>query len=215
MYMDFSTVNPPTLIRTLFERTKAADEFEFCSTLLRLRGIEDAGWDPQHESLELSHQLMSLQNAPLEQDFKLRLALFLYCHLTEMSDIYNIPANMFHIISGGRYSMIPFNIGLQQGQNPSTSPSGKVRKLKVLAEALNMQELGEVFEEMIVKEVRNAFYHSDYILTNESFNIRHGNGVVINGVRENRVPYGWLLPRLQLGINTALTILNQASSTDI
>ena len=84
-----------------------------------------------------------------------------------------------------------------------------------MAEALNMQELGEVFEEMIVKEVRNAFYHSDYILTNESFNIRHGNGVVINGVRENRVPYGWLLPRLQLGINTALTILNQASSTDI
>ena len=73
MYMDFSTVNPPTLIRTLFERAKAADEFEFCSTLLTLRGIENAVWDPQHESLELSHQLMSLQNAPLEQDFKLRL----------------------------------------------------------------------------------------------------------------------------------------------
>ncbi|PTQ77667.1 hypothetical protein C8R26_10611 [Nitrosomonas oligotropha] len=206
--MNLSTVNPVGLIGPLFERAKAADEFEFCSTLLRLRGMEDAGWDPLHESLELSHQLMSLQNAPLDKGLKLRLALFLYCHLTEMSDVYNIPANMFQVISGHRYSMSPFSVGLQQGQNPPTSPSGKARRLKALADALNMQELGEVFEEMIVKEVRNAFYHSDYILTNESLNIRHGEGVVINRMRDNKVPYEWLLPRLQLGINTALAVLN-------
>jgi hypothetical protein len=211
--MNLSTVNPADLLGTLFERAKAADEFEFCSTLLRLRGMEDAGWDPLHESLELSQQLMSLQNAPLDKGLQLRLALFLYCHLTEMSDVYNIPANMLQVISGHRYSMSPFSIGLQLGQNPPSSPIGKARTLKALADALNMQELGEVFEEMIVKEVRNAFYHSDYILTNESLNIRHGEGVVINGMRDNRVPYEWLLPRLQLGINTALAVLNLTKDT--
>lgn len=206
--MNIEQVNPSNLIRELFRQAKEADEFEYCSTLLRIRGMEDAGWDPMHESWELAQQLMALQNAPLEQSLKFRLALFLYCHLTEMSDIYNIPANMLHVISGRRYSMSPFSHGLQQGENHPSSPSGKARRIKALAQQCNMQELGDLFEVMIVKEVRNAFYHSDYILTNDSLNIRHGDGVVIDCIRKNKVPYAWLFPRLQLGINTALAILN-------
>ena len=30
----------------LFEAAKSADEFEFGCTLLRVRGLEDVGWDP-------------------------------------------------------------------------------------------------------------------------------------------------------------------------
>ncbi len=207
--MNIEQVNPAALIAELFRRAKESDEFEYCSTLLRIRGMEDAGWDPMHESWELAQQLMALQNAPLEQGLKFRLALFLYCHLTEMSDIYNIPANMLHILSGRRYSMSPFLHGLKQGESPPSSPSGKARRIKVQALEHDMQDLGEVFETMLVKEVRNAFYHSDYILTNASLNIRHGEGVLIGNMRDNRVPYGWLLPRIQLGINTALAVLNQ------
>lgn len=207
--MDIEELNPTALLAELFRRAKEVDEFEYCSTLLRIRGMEDAGWDPMHESWELAQQLMALQNAPLEQGVKLRLALFLYCHLTEMSDVYSIPANMLHVLAGRRYSMSPFLHGLDQGEQQPSSPSGKARRIKSLALEHDMEEFGELFETMIVKDVRNAFYHSDYILTNESLNIRHGEGVVIDGMRNNRVPYTWLLPRLQLGINTALAVLNQ------
>lgn len=207
--MNIEQVNPAALIAELFRRAKEVDEFEYCSTLLRIRGMEDAGWDPMHESWELAQQLMALQNAPLEQGLKFRLALFLYCHLTEMSDIYSIPANMLHVLAGRRYSMSPFLHGLKQGERQPSSPSGKARRIKALSIEHDMEDLGEVFETMLVKEVRNAFYHSDYILTNESLNIRHGEGVVIGNIRDNRVPYTWLLPRIQLGINTTLAVLNQ------
>jgi len=207
--MNIEQVNPEALVAELFRRAKEADEFEYCSTLLRIRGMEDAGWDPMYESWELSQQLMALQNAPLEQGLKFRLALFLYCHLTEMSDIYSIPANMLHILSGRRYSMSPFAQGLNPGEQQPSYPTGKARRICALAQEHGMHELGELFETMLVKEVRNAFYHSDYILTNESLNIRYGKGVVIENMRDNRVPYNWLLPRIQLGINTSLAVLNQ------
>ena len=207
--MNIKQVNPTALVAELFRKAKDIDEFEYCSTLLRIRGMEDAGWDPMHESWELTQQLMALQNAPLEQGVKLRLALFLYCHLTEMSDVYGIPANMLHVLAGRRYSMSPFLHGLNQGERQPSSPSGKARRIRALALEHDMKELGEVFETMLVKEVRNAFYHSDYILTNDSLNIRYGEGVVIDGMRSNRVPYTWLLPRVHLGINTALAVLNQ------
>ena len=206
--MNIEKADPKRQVVELFQKAKETDEFEYCSTLLRIRGMEDAGWDPMRESWDLAQQLMALQNAPLEQSLRLRLALFLYCHLTEMSDVYDIPANMLRVISGERYSISPFLNGLKQGENPPTSPSGKARRIKDLAHEHDMQELGDIFEVMLVKQVRNAFYHSDYILTKDSLNIRHGDGVVIDNMHQHRVPYSWLMPRLQLGINTSLAVLS-------
>jgi hypothetical protein len=48
---------PRAILAPLFERAKAADEFEFCCTLLRIRGMEDAYWDPLRESYQLTQQL--------------------------------------------------------------------------------------------------------------------------------------------------------------
>jgi hypothetical protein len=38
------------LLTKLFTKAKEKDEFEYCSTLLRLRGMEAAGWDPLKEA---------------------------------------------------------------------------------------------------------------------------------------------------------------------
>lgn len=34
------------ILRKLFDVAKVKDEFEFCSTMLRVRGLEGPGWDP-------------------------------------------------------------------------------------------------------------------------------------------------------------------------
>jgi hypothetical protein len=68
-------------------------------------------------------------------------------------------------------------------------------------------DIGNLFDRMYVRPVRNAFYHSDYILSPDSFNIRRGEGVNIDNVIQSRIPLDWLVPRLKLGINTAIAVM--------
>lgn len=202
------TVDPEQVIEYLFQTAKEEDEFEYCSTLLRIRGMEEAGWDPLHESQQLAHQLLAVAEAPIEQSLRLRLHLFLYCHLTEMFDTYHIPANMLRVCMGERYVMNPFGKEFHASNKPARYPTEKASRIKEWADSLQQLDLGAMFQEMLVKEVRNAFYHSDYILTPNSFNIRRGRGVHIGNEITTQVPYEWLFPRINLGIGLALAILN-------
>lgn len=206
--MKIEKVEPHLHIAELFNKAKEVDEFEYCSTLLRVRGIEDHGWDPLLESDQLAQQLMAILNAPIESKFQIRLSLFLYCHLTEMSDVYNIVGNMLNVIIGERYSMNPFIAQLHTSNKEAKYPTAKAARINEWAEAVDLKIIGTIFEEMLVKEVRNAFYHSDYILTDDSFNIKQGKGVHIENIITSKVPFQWLFPRIQLGINTALAVIN-------
>jgi hypothetical protein len=76
--------------QALFEAAKAEDEFEFACTLLRVRGMEAAGWDPFVETHQLVNDLMALSGAPLIVHTKARLGLLLYSHLTEVGAMYEI-----------------------------------------------------------------------------------------------------------------------------
>jgi hypothetical protein len=106
-------------IEQLFNTAKAADEFEFCCTLLRIRGLESPGWDPLQESISLIDQLLALIEAPIQESLQYRLILMLYCHITEMNDLYNILGNLIlelHVIKIGTrwfYSQTP-NIRLKK-----------------------------------------------------------------------------------------------------
>ena len=81
-------VDVPALLNRLFDDALKADEFEYCCTLLRFRGEEPLAWDPLGESAELIQQIGSLVQAPLVDSLRVRLLLFLYCHVTEMHDLY-------------------------------------------------------------------------------------------------------------------------------
>jgi hypothetical protein len=61
--------------------------------LLRVRGLQDAGWDPFVETHQLVDDLMTLIGAPLIGHTKARLGLLLYSHLTEVGSMYEMLAN--------------------------------------------------------------------------------------------------------------------------
>jgi hypothetical protein len=195
------------LLRALFEKAKAKDEFEFCCTLLRLRGLEGPGWDPQKESFTLINQTLALIQAPLEQSIRLRLMLFLYCHVTEMYDLYHIVGNLLRVCAGERYCLDCFlGIHHPSGKN-AVYPASKVERIKQWAIDQGLPDLGEMFCDLLVKEVRNAFFHSDYIIHDKYFHIRRGDGVKIGNVIDPRVELSWLTPRIELGINVALMLI--------
>ncbi len=192
----------------LLDAARTADEFEYCCSLLRLRGAEDPGLDALQETYALAQQLVGLIHASLQDRLALRLLLFLYCHITEATDIYAIPANMARIVSGQRYSLNPFTGEMHATGQEARSPASRAERTAELCRSAGQEAAAELYDTIVHRPVRNAFFHSDYILTAETFNIRHGEGVVIERWPVHRVPLQWLMPKLEAGVNTALALLD-------
>jgi hypothetical protein len=201
--------NPIELLRPLFEKAQSTEEFEFCCTILRMRSLECPGWDPLRESYSTMEQLLEAIESPIDPLFGVRLTLFLYCHATEINDIYNIIANLLRISkgTGERFSTTPFIAGLHQSKKTVNYPYPKVLRIAEWATEAKFEVIGETMKFFMVKQVRNAFMHSDYILYEDSFNIRYGEGVIIDEIITREVPFQWLLPRLETGINFVLATL--------
>lgn len=205
--MTMEETNLTKLLTPLFEEAKKADEFEFCCAILRIRGTEGPGWDPLVESSQLMNQMGLLLQAPADSVLKKRLLLFLYCHATEIDDIYTIIANLLIIIKGERYIMDYFRFVKDGNGNKIKYPHQKINEIKRLVKDTAFEKIAEVMDYFLEKNVRNAFYHSDYVLYKEEFNIRHGDGVLIDGIITPVVPFEWLVPRMHTGINFAFEVI--------
>ena len=197
-----------SILNELFKDAQQKDEFEFCCTLLRLKGLESAGWDSLEESLQLINQVLSLINAPIDNGFKIRMSLMLYCHITEMNDFYKIVANLLWVLLGERYTMEPFFHKLYEDGQTVSYPEGKVRRIKELAIKANKPEIGNLYDFLLIKQVRNAFFHSDYTLFEDTFRIVKGQGINIDGIITSEIPLEWLIRRIEVAINTALQLIN-------
>jgi len=189
-------------IDSLFDAAKSADEFEFCCTILRVRGIEGPGWDPLQESIAFNDQLLALIQAPVEDSLRLRLILMLYCHVTEMNDLYNILGNLIRIACyDDRYSMNLF---------PNLEyPTEKIKEITEWAKDTPFESIAAELNSMLVRQVRNAFFHSDYALTSTAINLQNGKFVEINGVRQESIPFDWLQPKVNAAISIARHVVDK------
>lgn len=189
-------------IDQLFNAAKDADEFEFCCTLLRVRGLESPGWDPLQESISLIDQLLTLIEAPIQESLRLRLVLMLYCHVTEMNDLYNILGNLIRIAChNDRYSMILFP--------KSKYPTQKINEIMAWANGTDFAMIPQHLEAMLVPQLRNAFFHSDYALTSNAVNLRNDQFVEIDGIRQQSIPLTWLRPKLNSAINIVRHVIDK------
>lgn len=197
-------MSPETVLRPLFEKAKAVDEFEFACCLMRIRGLEGPGWNPWLESRTLIQQTASFLQAAIAEDFQLRLLLFLYCHVTEMDDLYDFVFNLLRVSLGERCRIMPLAGFRGTPKKKRLRPHEKISQIVESSKEASFPDVGRVFEEMFVRNVRNAFYHSDYVLYKDSFNIDKGDGIVIEGIQTRRIPLKWLIPKLELGVNLIL-----------
>lgn len=200
--------NPRQILSPLFEQAKEVDEFEFCCCLLRIRGLEAAGWDPLVESNELIQQIARLVNAPIEGKLRIRLLLLLYGHVTEMNDLYSITANLLRVCSGRRYTHSPFLGDWHDQMQEARYPQSKIDRIETWSEEVGFPKVGELFRLMYVKPVRNAFFHSDYVIHGDKFNIKEGEGMHRDNVISKSVDLEWLHDKIELAVNTALAVIN-------
>ncbi len=162
----------------LFNMAKEVDEFEYICSLMRIRLPIEVGWDPLEETQALFNDLTTLIDGVAAPYTRLRLLLMLYCHITEADSIYIIIDNLLSTIGGKRCNINPFS-DLYRPKNKMRiyqfPPSSKsiIKMLKEHAELLNKKELIDIIDSMFNDQLRNAFFHSDYILYKDEMRSRN------------------------------------------
>ena len=159
-----------------FARAEEVDEAEFVKALLRVRSMQDAGWDPYETTLRAVPAMMQLHALIPEDDewyeTSRHLALWTYGHIVEASEPYAILADMLDIAGGGffrvdRFPDKPLRAARPGELSPPKRPQRydeKMAELERLAEAAGMMVVLEPIREIWDRELRNAVFHADYTI---------------------------------------------------
>lgn len=151
--------------------------FEVICAVLRVSGMQDADWDPFEESLEAFEDynvLLRLDESLLSKAGHWRIGLMMYCHAVEMTAPQEFLANLLRALNGRKYHLKPFGrLGRSKKKQdfswiPPSAPT-KYRELKKLARDANQNPLCEYIDQFFNEDIRNAFSHSDYVLSEEYF----------------------------------------------
>ena len=151
--------------------------FEVLCAVLRVSGMQDADWDPFEESkaaFEDYNTLLRLDQATLSQAGRWRIGLLMYCQAVEMTAPQEFLANLLRILGGEKYHIKPFGSLGRTNKKKAFSwipPSAtvKYRELKRLAAKCGQTTLCDYIDQFFNEYIRNAFSHSDYVLSGKYF----------------------------------------------
>ncbi|MCV0350137.1 MAG: hypothetical protein K5863_08665 [Nitratireductor sp.] len=161
------------------------DIINYFSSLLRVLGMEDKGWDPYAESRAVLNDLNGFFNLELPRKWfhnpdetQWRLGLLIYTHIVEMDAPYEVLLNLLRFRTGGGYSPTPYFDYLSKAEQKAFKKRGvstgrKIEIIKALSEATGLG-VGSIFDDFYNNKLRNAISHSDYILTENGFRCRGG-----------------------------------------
>ena len=167
-----------SLWRTSFERRP----FDALCTLLRVSGMQDAGWDAFEESDEAFNDYnwhLGAKSDDLSDKSHWRIGLLMYCQACEMSVVHSTLANLLRIQLDQPYHMNPLgSLGRADKKRMFKwyPPSAKVKwqKIRNMAMEARTADLVRLIDNVYNDTVRNAFSHSDYIIGEENFRWTEG-----------------------------------------
>jgi hypothetical protein len=166
--------------------------FEWACMMVRVTGMKDAGWDSYIESQELLQDISNLMaiQLPAEKfsspsNTHARLALIAYSHMIEMNAPYEFLANALRIRMGMKYSVEPLAHlnklrdtrvdGVKAKRLVRASPIAKINEIDAMAKRVGLPEVGVALKGIYNSTIRNAVYHSDYAVHNESMRLLSGS----------------------------------------
>lgn len=179
---EFSKKSNRLLHKLFSQALKKKQVLEFAYCLLRVGGMQDAEWD---EFIESQRTIKAFEDLLVAGKDKLnrnqyhivedRIMIFLYCHLIEMPPIYHVIVNLLRLNNGDNYTIDPFNLVEKRrklksifNKQPVIYPKGKLKVIKRLdRQNLIYPLLREIYND----QIRNAFYHSDFVITATEFRI--------------------------------------------
>ncbi len=166
--------------------------FEWACTMVRVTGIKDTGWDSYTESIALLEDFTQLIGFELPEDkfpnpanTQARLALIAYSHMIEMRVPYELLANLLRLRIGMKYSIHPLVHlnkvrdvkvnGVKMKRVVPAGPIAKINEIDKMATKAGVPEVGVALKGIYNNTIRNAVYHSDYAIHNESLRLLSGS----------------------------------------
>lgn len=158
------------LIYPIFKKAKEIAEYEFISSLLAIRGLQGPGWDTFENTIKIFDSISPLK---IKDEFsRINLFLWVYGHIVEASEPYELFANFLRIIDGERFSINNFPEKDRGKYKVPQFPIEKIENLKQLANKINMLDCLSPIIEIFNKDLRNSIFHSDYSIYNGCIRIR-------------------------------------------
>jgi hypothetical protein len=193
-------------LKRLLNEARQCDELSFLFAILGFNsGEEDVGWQPINETQALTRDLVGLINGPLYDEARARIALLLYCHITEANFLYHCLYNLLLTIERQPPKIFSFLDKYKNGIPPSVS--AKLLDIRSKAKEHGFSEIDTIFEEIIRPDIRNAFFHSDYILFDDELRLKH------RGSQYARVPLTTVFALVEKTVdffNTFMSLLMEA-----
>lgn len=161
----------------LFSTAFKKAPFEVLCALLRVSGMQDADWDPFEESVGAFadfNALLRLDEQALSKAGHWRVGLLMYCQAVEMTAPQEFLANLLRVLNGEKCHLKPFgSLGRTNRKQafswiPPSAPV-KYRELKRLAKQVGHDALCGYIDQFFNEDIRNAFSHSDYVLSPDHF----------------------------------------------
>lgn len=170
------------LIDSLFEKAKTDNLEEFIKFIfspdpIQIRQIEDTIRESKMAVVRMEKDyflskvsgypilLLPLTMETIEKS-RIRFSLLLYSHLIELNALYDLTMNLIRVSEGKKFEKEPIPPSIKY-------PAKKIREI-----AKANPQIGTMFKELWVREVRNAFAHSKYkiekgffVKTDEDFKI--------------------------------------------
>ena len=171
--------------------------FEWACTMVRVTGMQDTGWDSYTESIAFLEDCSQLQQLQLPEDrfpnpanTQARIALMSYSHMIEMSVPYDLLANLLRLRLGLKYSTDPLiHLNKRRGYKANgvkktrivpANPIAKIEEIDKMAVQAGFPEVGAALKGIYNHTIRNAVFHSDYAIHDDSMRILSGSYQLIS-----------------------------------
>jgi hypothetical protein len=148
-----------TALDPAFDRARDRNEFQFLLTLFRVRGMQDVGIDPWETTLRALPNILQLGKREQGTEAGLHLSLWVYGHIVEASEPYEMVMNLLDVSQGGQFRLDRFppnNRGVPQ------TPGQKIHQIESVATTAGMPQVAAPMKEVWDREFRNAIFHADY-----------------------------------------------------
>jgi hypothetical protein len=144
-----------------FTRARDRCEFEFLLSLFRVKGVQDPGWDPYRTTLRAIPALLRVHREIKDFEVARHLQLWIYGHILEASEPYELLMNLIDVANGGRFMIERFP---PRRGGRLMSPGEKIDKIKKASSVAGIPEVATPLNEIWNRDFRNAIFHADYTL---------------------------------------------------
>lgn len=147
------------VFQPLFEKALEVSEFNLIMSLLAFRGMSDDGWNPYENTQDIFEEIYKNQKK-FSSSLQFNMHLWLYLHLIECSEHYELVANLINITKDKDYI-----IANHRNRNfVNLKVEQKIDRLKSIANGTDFTNAAEPFEKTFNARLRNAIGHADYAI---------------------------------------------------